>query len=743
MLIYVGCLVLSAQNNEGKEKAISVLRNQFFRELTVKDKSWKPLMMEIDSLMPDGSFSDIRDTDLHKEGIVINDSLLVKAFNRVWHISEALRDNRLTIDYNRDTWDRCQKAILRYGKMELSRPKQPEHVPTSCREIPGAAVNIYFCHLKLMEKAEQDSLGDIQLKATSEMLKTLARQAWTQPLGENALGNRPLLQVAAMLHSVSMMDQVAEVCRKTICAISQNTIDEALGQDVFTADGLCWAYSRQGWTGERVILNTLSALEVLEILKNTPWKGMDREMATVLVNYFRGSSFYTYKGYKIPCLGQNTMSYKPERTDFNDLQLLKTLIFQWEDAFTKVDFKELKQLSIETQSPDPKMGMNSYYSGTRWFFNNEDLIKKNHRYHMAVNIASLRCDGPGGELAADAYNHFAADGATFFRKTGAEYQKAFGAYDVTAFPGVTAREGMKYITPGINKPGYCSQHNFAAGATAGGENAVAGFKFEKISVAERGRKGKRFYFEPEDIVLYGVRAHKSYFVLGDYMVALGAGITNKVPDVRRRIRTTIEQTECQDSVYLYKGNGIDWMIHKGHFAYSVFPSYKENAYHVCETKKTDWVKMNRLNKQESGLPEKVDIFRMWIDHGHNPVNDTYGYVVYAGEGVPPRDYPFEVLRNDTLIQAVKSMDNNVIGALFYDAKAVLNVGGISLSASSPCAVLVEKSDGYLILSITDALMDRDCKTIDIVWNQKKITCNMPQGKWCGQPAVYRSKLSNL
>lgn len=750
LFLCIACAVSSVYGqavHQGKLRAIRVLRNNYARNITIRNSAWKPLQAEIDSLCPDGFFADIRDIDSVKGYTLMNDSLVAKAFTRILNISEVLRENRWTIEYNREIWERCQKAILRYGEMALNRPDVSGRFSVAGCEIPASAVNIYFCHLRLMEKAEQDSLADLQLKATCEMLKKLALRAWTPPGRDVCVDafalDRPLWQVAIMHRSVEMMDSIATVCREAIRTMSpESTGNEMLQQDGFTADGLCQAFGRQAWTGERVIEKMFKVIDILKILRNTPWGGIERDMASVLVNYFRGSSFYYYKGHIVPCLGQHTMLYQPERECIGYWELLKALIIDWESAFNKIEFKELKQLYIEAQGYDPQMYRNPYYTGTRWFFNNDDLVKKTRRYHFIVNMASSRCDGPGSEQCADAYNHFSADGATLFQKTGTEYQKVWGACDITAFPGVTAREGMKYIMPAKGKRGYCSKHNFAAGATSGGANAAAGFKYEKISVSEREKERGRSYYTSEEIVLYGVKAYKSYFILGDYLVALGAGVTNRVSGVRRRIRTTIDQTEWRDSVYLYKGNGIDWVIHKGQFAYSVFPQYQERAYHVCETKDTHWARMNPDNRQVDGLPEKTDIFRMWIDHGHQPLNDTYGYVVYAGEGRPPRDYPFEVLRNDTLVQAVKSVSGNVVGAIFYDAQTELNMKGVSIAVSSPCAVLVEKTpDGYLILSVTDALVDQGCRQIDVVLNKRKITLNMPQGKLCGQPSVYRRRLA--
>lgn len=43
---------------------------------------------------------------------------------------------------------------------------------------------------------------------------------------------------------------------------------------------------------------------------------------------------------------------------------------------------------------------------------------------------------------ADEYNFYTADGSTLFQNTGDEYRNVLGAFDATAFPGITAREDM-------------------------------------------------------------------------------------------------------------------------------------------------------------------------------------------------------------------------------------------------------------------------------------------------------------
>ena len=370
-------------------------------------------------------------------------------------------------------------------------------------------------------------------------------------------------------------------------------------------------------------------------------------------------------------------------------------------------------------------------------------------------MASVRCGGlESAANIADQYNFFTADGTTLFQKSGNEYRRVFGAWDVTATPGVTARQGMDKLTPVTNWSGYCSKFNFAGAATNGGVNAVAGFIFQKMNGADRTNVSNT----GTNATLYGVKAHKSYFMLGDYFVALGAGITNLNPTMAGTIRTTIDQTAKTDDVQIISngltrpvGVGIQnftengkpvWVVQKNKFAYSILPEYSKNAYFITENLKTDWVKMNSSNSaQLTTLPANVDMLRLWIDHGQNVVNGTYGYVVYAGADVPNASLPFTVLQNDTLVQAIQSTDQKITEVVLFTQTSQLNTTDITLSASAPCVILIESKGNEKLLSVSDPQMDANLKQIQIVLNGETFVVDMPQGKLCGQP-VTRT-ISNL
>lgn len=763
----------SAPADPAKEQAILAYRNRFaqegYRKFGTSAKGWEK---NASLLQDNGTFSDLDDRNVGKsfDGNEANSgAVIVEALNRLWNLSEAFKENRIDTTQQAALWDKWQKGILHYGKLETGRPNNSRRFHSSCFAIPTAAVNIYFAHLALMDQVEQGTNQDPQLSAVCDMLKMLGLQAWTQPyrndetdqnvvqinrfrnhvwwVGGNALGYRSLLPVAFMFRSVGMVDLLAEICQRAISATSQNTYYESFWNEGFTADGAGWGHGKQCLIWGYPIDGTLNALNMLSMLKGSPWEQkLTRENVEALMNYFRGGNYYYYKGYNLPCLDRYSMSYNPKASAIRYTGMLKQLLNGWSSYFTEAEQQEIKQLLAESRENDIRMEPYAeHYNGTRWFFNNDDLIKKNSRYHIMVNMASIRCDGLESATGfADNYNFYTADGATFFQKNGDEYRKAFGAYDVTALPGVTAREGMDKLTPVTNWRGYCSRHNFAAAATRGGENAVAGFIYEKMNGSDKDGVNDLGDKAVKNPSLYGVKAYKAYFMLGDYMVALGAGITNKQPEQEGNIRTTIEQTEQTGKVYTYPGKGIEWTVQQGKFAYSVFPKYKQRVHSVCEKRKTDWLKMNLDNKKKKDLPAEVDIFSLWIDHGPAPKNDTYGYAVYAGEGMPAQKYPFEVLRNDTLVQAVRSTDRKVTEAVFYSKGETLKAKHLSLSASAPCTVLIEEEEDSYVLAVTDASMDASLKEIALTFNGKIIQIPMPQGMLCGKPAVkYLSKQTSL
>ena len=726
----------------------------------------------------DGTFVDLVETERQVMESGKQDKIglfLTEAFNRIWKVAEEFRADRMGISLDKAAFKKCQKAIVHYGNLEISRPNVSGRFHASCFAIPTAAVNIYFCFLKQMEAVESGKKSkDVDLVASCDMLKVVALQAWTQPLrndatdknvvqierfrnhvwwvGGNGLAFRSLIPVAAMYRSIPMLDVLSEVAQRGIGRTSQNTYKDAFWTEGCTVDGAGWGHGMQCLVWGYPISGICTALDMLVAFRNTPWEcRLSTDNVETLLGFIRGSNWFYYKGYLLPFFDRTTAQYDPDRKLIRSLVLVKNLLKNWSESFDTQQLEELRyfQKDAEKYVIDMEGYGEGMYNGTRYFFNNDKLMKKNKSYHILVNMASIRCDGlESAKGFADEYNFYPTDGMTLFQRRGDEYAKVVGAWDVTATPGVTAREGMDKLVPVTNWRGYCSKHNFAGAATAGGVNAVAGYLFEKMNATEKEGVNDKGNNVGKNQMLYGVKAYKSYFMFGDYMLALGAGITNMNPEMEGTIRTTIDQTlhesrimAMQDGKQIPVGKGIwsfwvnekpVWAVQQGKFSYTVLPEYSKNAYFVYETKNTEWVKRNASNKNKKDLPGQVDVFRLWIDHSQKPVNDTYGYVVYAGDKDPAMELPFEVLRNDTMIQAAICKDESVLGAVFYRENAKLEKSGIELSVSAPCVLLIERTETGRQLSITDPTMNQNLKEIVVTYNGKVIPVKLLQGALGGK-----------
>lgn len=778
-ILLISFLTAFAQSD--KENAMRKLRAHYTQNMStysIRDKI-KNVDTYLNQLTEEGQFTDLiaYEKEIHDRNWLSAVSFqdqqnmglyLADAMERLWVIANSYRRSKTEV-----IPERFWKAVCRYGDIETRR--QPnDRFHASCFAIPKAACGVYFALF-----GQMDIAGDSQSlrRSACGMLKKLAMQSWTQPkrnddtdrnvvsverfrhqvswVGGNALAYRPLLETAALMDSIPMVDVVATVAKGSLSNVSQTTYQEAFWNEGFTADGAGWGHGLQCLVWGYPIHGASSALNLLWTLRDTPWaETLTRDNVEALLNFYRGSTFYYYKGFIPPCLDRYSMVYyEGKSAHIPYYEMLKASVERWPNSFTESELVELKQLISEAGKDDILMEgyPGGFYNGTRWFYNNDDLVKRTPSYYMMVNMASSRCDGlESANNFADEFNIYANDGLTFFQRKGDEYRKVIGAIDITAMPGVTAREGQERVKPFTNWRGFCSKHNFAGGATAGKDNAVAGFIFEKMDAMAKEKKDKMI-----NPVSFGVKAYKSYFMLGDYLVALGAGITNLQPEQAGTIRTTIEQTAHQGKITLYNGKkqiepaaGVNslihngnplWIVQEGGFAYAPLPEFTQKAFFTCETKANEWMKRNLSNKGKKDLPETADLLRVWADHGREVKNGMYGYVVYAGEGLPAKKSPFVVLRNDTLVQAVRSADNKVLEAVFYHAGQTLQWRGMTVKVSAPCVLLVEGNEKKYDISVTDPTMNSLKEVRVEIGNVKKVI-TLPSGKESGKCVTTRSGL---
>lgn len=383
-------------------------------------------------------------------------------------------------------------------------------------------------------------------------------------------------------------------------------------------------------------------------------------------------------------------------------RIIEMLLEQYPDLLTP-EVKEEFSLFLDNARRfriDMPGKWNQYYSGSRYFFNNDDIIKKTDQYYMLVNMASNRVSGlESANTMAAAFNIFTCDGTTLFSRDGYEHRRVMGAFNLRAWPGTTSRLSPKPLVPIENWKGYNSKHPFAAGATSGGNSFAGGFIFEKRDVGWP-HDTISPYSDPNPSA-FGIKAYKSYFMFDDLFLAMGCGIENKMPEQEGDIVTTIDQTELASD--FRKGSTV---LNNG-FYYKVLEKHTKGEVLIKhEKKKTHWQSMSVANK----LPEtEEDIFHIYINHGRSPKDASYAYTVACNEAAA--DQMPRVLSNTRQVQAAESYNGNKIGAVFYKEGARIKSSRGYLKVSSPCALLVEYIDDRVSVSVTDGLMNTELQEI--------------------------------
>ena len=222
-----------------------------------------------------------------------------------------------------------------------------------------------------------------------------------------------------------------------------------------------------------------------------------------------------------------------------------------------------------------------------------------------------------------------------------------------------------------------------------------------------------------------LQAKKTWLMVGDEVVALGAGI-NSSDD--RTIETIIDNRKIngaphvivegeemlQDYGQLVKSS-VSWV----HFETST-PGTKMGYYfpdqpvvHVQQSPRTgSW---RDFSKYGDPTPVTRDYFTIWFDHGKNPSNALYAYILLPGK-TPAEVKAYasapnmEILFNTAQVQAVKAQKEGVTGWNFWEAPSSPVAG---LMVSAPASVILRETGTELILGISDPTQKGKTITVEL------------------------------
>ena len=323
-----------------------------------------------------------------------------------------------------------------------------------------------------------------------------------------------------------------------------------------------------------------------------------------------------------------------------------------------------------------------------------------------VSVRTKRTESGNGE---NLVGKFLPDGSTNIQVKGDEYYNIMPIWDWNKIPGITSRE-------------YEEEQTFTS---QWGENGSTAF----VGGVSDSSYGATCY----SMDYNGVQAKKSWFFFDKEVVCLGAGIKSSALE---NITTTINQCWLKGAIELmgtkekqYKvkehditsANGVNWVLHDGIGYY--FP---ENEKVMVSTKeqKGDWY---HINNSTSKKVISGDVFKLWINHGTNPVDAHYSYIVIpniksnTSIEIDAEANAVNILVNNGSIQAVSNGKLDIAEAIMYQPNT-LSLAGFTIKSNQPCALLLRNlSKEKKKLYISDPTQQLSEGKITIINDKTKIS----------------------
>jgi chondroitin AC lyase len=340
--------------------------------------------------------------------------------------------------------------------------------------------------------------------------------------------------------------------------------------------------------------------------------------------------------------------------------------------------------------------------GNRCFWRSDYVIHRRPDWMASLKMSSKRVIGGETVNSQNLSGIHLADGATFFYRTGHEYDDIFPVWDWRKIPGTTCvQDDSPLVWP--KRTGPIPGTAFVGGVTDG-TNGCAAMEIER-----------------DDLW-----AKKSWFFCGDVVVCLGAEIHSTA---NQRVVTTIDQcllSANENSSTPAKLGDRDW-IEEGEFRYGFLGGGADSA-HVDTGPRTGNWKAVFTTASTPKADEIRNVFLLWIDHGAAPDSAEYSYYVEPAGAGDPR---LKVVANTAELQAV-SVGDDWVGAVFWKPGGV-NFDSQNIQVDQPCVLAATFSAGKMVLAVADPT--ETLKTINVVIGDRHIELALPQGGDAGRSVV--------
>ena len=539
----------------------------------------------------------------------------------------------------------------------------------------------------------------------------------------------------------------------------------------FYKDGSYIDHSRTPYAGSYGVVVLEGIVNISSVLANSPWQyNADKTqiLESILINTYGIS---VYKGLMLEMLrgravarenvtgkiiGRQIMTNIIKALDSVGAEkrtILSNYLKNWLLADTEyiTSLKELNEILVK-QKAQEILNNNSISRTVPSVHQNFPLMDRAiHRtkdWLFGLSMYSERIFNTEIMNGENLYGWHQGDGMTYlYGEDNAQYTDNFwNTVNPFRLPGTTTVS--KNIGNGVkDSSGFYQEGDYASKEAWVGGSMLSGYGVNGMSLS--GDNDSKTPYEPN------LKALKSYFMFDDEIVCLGAGIndsgsnfiTETTVENRKLDETASNQITLNGDKFelqpvsvnvaeIVKTEGLGtgtasmegtalsdakWIHIEGKDNIGWYFLNATNSLKARKVASTgDWGNI-KVDKPQAGAnpgtKPKVTVknyFELWFDHGKNPQNAEYSYVILPGKNTAQmREYAknptVEILANTDEVQAVGYKNKSVIGANFWQDK-VVSAGGITCDKKA--SLIMKQTGDTLEIGVADPTM-KNVGTIEV------------------------------
>ena len=408
-----------------------------------------------------------------------------------------------------------------------------------------------------------------------------------------------------------------------------------------------------------------------------------------------------------------------------------------DDVFALMSIGDMEGLTAVLEDESIKPPEN--YEECKVYWAGDRVIQKRNGYTVGIALSSERLGNYESINTDGQMLWFTGDGALYVYNNGPmQFGANFKHTNYERIPGTTEDTREREPLNISASQAYLPESDFVGGVQFDNDFATVGMDFVAFNNIKESSYTGSGYGGGLPVFESTLKAKKAWFLFDDEIVALGAGISaNEGSDIRTYIDNRLLYKNT-DEVY-----GVEDVVINGE------KLEKVNAY-TKEFKNPSWAYVESeggyyfpsggtltVNKRDPHLSYLDKWFihsatrthmtaswlEMWLEHGKNPDNSSYSYVVLpnktAEESKLYSENPdISILANTSKIQAVKENGLNLTGIIFYEKGSYG-----TLSVSEPLIVMAREKNEEYILKISDPTHKLTTATVTVNKDMDLVSCD--------------------